>query len=129
MNVSAMFLVEHYPEKPLIAGSFVAISAALGMFIGGAVAALIQNSLLSWRSSFAIVGIISLWVCRLRKQLCESPEFQSNQTTLSPFWLTHWRGLAIVAAVGKAPLLLFLLQPLRKQKVNNNIALKSCEII
>lgn len=35
INTSAMFLVEHYRRKPLIAGGLVAVSSALGMFMGG----------------------------------------------------------------------------------------------
>lgn len=103
INTSAMFLVEHHPRNPLIAGSLVAASGALGMFMGGAIAALLQYSEAlswSWRPVFAVVGLLSLWVCRLRKQLLESPEFlpqSHSQAKLN--WRLHWRGLRNIAVI------------------------------
>ncbi|CEK12199.1 MFS transporter [Legionella hackeliae] len=102
INTSAMFLVEHSPGKPLIAGGLVAASAALGMFMGGALASLLQWFSLNhaWRVVFAVVGGLSLWVCCLRKQLTESPEFQKNQSKAIHPWQHHWRGLVNIAAMG-----------------------------
>lgn len=102
INTSAMFLVEHHPEKPLVAGSFVAISGALGMFTGGALAALLQYIPLegAWRLVFAVVGTLSLWVCRLRKQLRESPEFRETPHQTRIDWRTYWPGLLNIAMAG-----------------------------
>ena len=102
INTSAMFLVEHHARNPLVAGSLVAASGALGMFMGGMLAAIIQYAALpwAWRIVFAGVGVLSLWVCRLRKQLSESPEFNHAQT-ISPndLWRRHWRGMLNIAAI------------------------------
>ncbi|WED42968.1 MFS transporter [Legionella cardiaca] len=102
INTSAMFLVEHHPTKPLLAGGMVAASGALGMFMGGAIASVLQvtNFHDAWRLVFAIVGGLSLWVCRLRKQLAESPEFQKKQPHTQYQWRNHWRGLLNIAAMG-----------------------------
>lgn len=104
INTSGMFLVEHHPNKPMLAGSFVAASGALGMFIGGVCASLLQLANIdgAWRLVFALVGIVSLWICRLRKKLSESPEFKKHQIkiTLSNEWRSHWRGLINIAALG-----------------------------
>ncbi|MDP1602488.1 MAG: MFS transporter [Legionella sp.] len=102
INTSAMFLVEHHPQKPLIAGSYVAASGALGMFTGGALATLLQYIPIAgaWRLVFAVVGLLSLWVCRLRKQLRESPEFDESQTQAGIKWRHHWRGLLNIAVAG-----------------------------
>ncbi|WP_051555251.1 MFS transporter [Legionella fairfieldensis] len=102
INTSAMFLVEHHPHKPLLAGSLVAASGALGLFMGGAMAALLQYGELSamWRVVFALVAAISLWVCRLRKRLPESPEFHQNSISLNEVWQIHWRGLLNIAIIG-----------------------------
>lgn len=102
INTSAMFLVEHHPHKPLIAGSFVAASGALGMFTGGAIASLLLYWRFpeGWRIIFAGVGFLSLWVCRLRKQLSESPEFMQEGLPSASNWRIYWRGLINIAAVG-----------------------------
>lgn len=103
VNTSAMFLVEHTPQKPLYAGSLVAASGAAGMFTGGALAAFIQFTDVSWmwRIVFALVGVLSLWVCRLRKQLSESPEFKKMYSAkIERVWRLHWRGLLNIAALG-----------------------------
>ncbi|ARG98763.1 MFS transporter [Legionella micdadei] len=102
INTSAMFLVEHHPAKPLLAGSLVAASGALGMFLGAGIAALLQHNtiLWAWRIIFAIVALVSLWVCHLRKRLCESPEFQRNTLSIKEIWPMHWRGLFNIAIVG-----------------------------
>lgn len=100
-NTSAMFLIEHHPNNPLFAGSLVAASGALGMFVGGGFAALIQyvNVPWLWRLLFAIVGTISIAVCLKRKQLQESPEFKIQALeTRPPIW--HWQGLINIAAIG-----------------------------
>ncbi|KTC65332.1 proline/glycine betaine transporter (plasmid) [Legionella adelaidensis] len=103
INTSGMFMVEHHTQKPLWAGSLVAVSGALGMFLGGTIAALLQSSSISilWRLVFALVGIISLYVCRLRKKLKESPEFlqaQSHKSTIP--WTKYWPGLINIAITG-----------------------------
>ncbi|OCH99415.1 hypothetical protein A8135_06940 [Legionella jamestowniensis] len=102
INTSAMFLVEHYRRKPLIAGGLVAVSSALGMFMGGALASFLQfiDYEQAWRAIFAIVGVLSLWVCRLRKQLTESPEFQTSSSKEVFSWRPHWQGLINIAAMG-----------------------------
>ena len=102
INTSAMFLVEHHPEKPLVAGSYVAASGAAGMFLGGALAAMLQYIPLdgAWRPVFALVGGLSLWVCRLRKQLRESPEFREDAQNERVGWRHHWRGLLNIAMAG-----------------------------
>ena len=103
INTSAMFLVEHHPKNPLIAGSLVAASGALGMFMGGMLAVLVQSTTITWlwRIIFALVGGISLWVCRKRKQLQESPEFRYEETQKQPLlWRLHWKGLLNIAVVG-----------------------------
>ena len=103
INTSAMFLVEHHSHNPLIAGSFAAISGALGMFVGGVLAALVQYTTVSWtwRVVFAVVGGLSLWVCRKRKQLQESPEFRYEPVQKGfAVWRLHWRGLLNIATVG-----------------------------
>lgn len=103
INTSAMFLVEHHPQQPLLAGSLVAASGALGLFCGGAMAALIQSIAypFAWRLLFAAVGIISLWVCARRKKLSESPEFHKTATHQRANALSfYWPGLLNIAAVG-----------------------------
>lgn len=99
MNTSAMYLIEHHPQTPLKAGSLVAISSALGMFLGGAIAAIIQwiDLEASWRLIFAFIGLLSLWVSRRRNRLAESPEFKA---TISAFASSfHWSSLANIAVI------------------------------
>lgn len=102
LNTSAMFLIEHHAKQPLRAGSLIAASGAAGMFLGGATAALLQYSSVTglWRIIFAGVGLLSLWVCRLRKRLTESPEFRTNQASIASIWRQHAHGLINIAAVG-----------------------------
>lgn len=103
INTSAMFLVEHHPKNPLIAGSLVAASGALGMFMGGMLAVLVQSTTVTWlwRIIFALVGGVSLWVCRKRKQLQESPEFRYEEAHKKPLrWRSHWKGLLNIAVIG-----------------------------
>lgn len=101
-NTSAMFMIEHHKHSPLIAGSLVAASGALGMFMGGAIAALLHYSHNSelWRLIFAAVGILSLLICQMRKNLRESPEFTGQRNLrLKELFKSHWRGLVNVAMV------------------------------
>ncbi|KTD36450.1 proline/glycine betaine transporter-like protein [Legionella nautarum] len=102
INTSAMFLVEHHPKRPLMAGSLVAASGALGMFFGASLATLLQylNILWAWRLIFAVVAMVSLGVCRLRKRLRESPEFQKENRSIRTIWRAHWRGLLNIAILG-----------------------------
>lgn len=101
MNTSAMFLVEHHRSRRLFAGSLMAASGAMGMFAGGALAALIQWFAVPglWRLAFALLGFLSLLLCCLRKQLQESPEFLQKSSALQPHWQSHWRGIVNIAAV------------------------------
>ncbi len=103
VNTSAMYLIEHSSKKTMIAGSLSAAIGALGMFVGGMLAALIQSITISWlwRVIFACVGFFSLAVCYCRKQLAESPEFSKQQLpAVLGFWQSHWRGLCNIAAAG-----------------------------
>ncbi|MDX1836266.1 MFS transporter [Legionella taurinensis] len=102
INTSAMFLIEHHASQPLRAGSLVAASGAAGMFVGGAMAALLQSSSVPWmwRILFASVGLLSLWVCRLRKRLTESPEFKTNHAPIAEIWRKHAQGLMNIAMLG-----------------------------
>lgn len=102
VNNSGMFIVEHQSKNPLVAGSFVAASGALGMFAGGATAALLQMIQIDWlwRVIFVLVGFTSLWVCRLRKKLQESPEFTPDQTRFRHILKEEWRGLLNIALLG-----------------------------
>ncbi|KTC94607.1 MFS transporter [Legionella erythra] len=102
INTSAMFLIEHHARHPLKAGSLVAASGAAGMFLGGAMAALLQYSHIPWmwRIIFASVGLLSLWVCRLRKRLTESPEFKTNHAPIIEIWREHAQGLLNIAMLG-----------------------------
>lgn len=103
INTSGMFLVEHHNKNPLAAGGLVAASGAFGMFLGGTIAALLQSVTYPnlWRVVFALVGLVSLYVCRLRKQLSESPEFLKTKTNITIFaWHKHWRGLTNIAIAG-----------------------------
>lgn len=102
LNNSAMFIVEHQSHQPMIAGSWVAMSGAAGMFMGGATAALLQSSQLPWlwRVVFLVVGFLSLGVCRLRKKLQESPEFIPNQSPISTIIRDQWRGILNIALLG-----------------------------
>lgn len=101
INTSAMFMVEHHPQRPLLAGSFVAASGALGMFFGAAIAALLQADAFNggWRFVFAAVGLISLWVCRRRAGLAESPEFHQKRSDVRGLWQRYWRGLLTIAVI------------------------------
>lgn len=101
INTSAMFMVEHHPKAPLMAGSLVAASSALGMFIGGAIAATLQYSTLAgaWRGVFALVGLCSLLVCFLRSNLEESPEFSFESAIQAPNWRVYADGLVNIALV------------------------------
>lgn len=102
INNSAMFLIEHHSNKPLVAGSFVAASGACGMFLGGAIAALLQSFSIEWlwRIIFVIVGFISIWVCSLRKKLIESPEFSANKTPIWEILKEEWQGIINIAILG-----------------------------
>lgn len=102
INNSAMFLVEHQSNTPLIAGSYVAASGAAGMFVGGATAALLQTMHIDWlwRIVFVSVGLISLWVCSLRKKLQESPEFTANKTRVREIIREEWPGIINIALLG-----------------------------
>lgn len=103
IKTSGLFLIEHRPFSPLFTGSLAAASGALGMFLGGVVAALVQISsdVSLWRIIFALVGMVSLWVCHKRKQLQESPEFsQVTVASHNPVWHLHRRGLINIAALG-----------------------------
>ncbi|WP_133129892.1 MFS transporter [Legionella yabuuchiae] len=103
INTSAIFLLEHNPRNPMLAGSFVAAFGALGMFVGGALAAGIQSLSLPWlwRIVLAAVGFASLLISRLRKRLYESPQF-INKVHLphEKLWQQHWQGMLHIAAVG-----------------------------
>ncbi|MBL7481275.1 MFS transporter [Legionella bononiensis] len=102
INNSAMFLVEHQSHKPLIAGSFVAASGAAGMFLGGATAALVQSAPIDglWRVIFVLVGLLSLWVCSLRKKLTESPEFIANKSPIRQIIREEWPGIINISIMG-----------------------------
>ncbi|WP_298627234.1 MFS transporter [uncultured Legionella sp.] len=102
INNSAMFLVEHQSHTPLSAGSLVAASGAAGMFVGGATAALVQAAQIDglWRCIFILVGLLSLWVCSLRKKLKESPEFVSNTSPISQIIREQWPGIINIAILG-----------------------------
>jgi MFS family permease len=103
INTSAMFIIEHHPQKPLIAGSMIAVAGALGMFAGGATAAIIKSCQIPylWRFVFAVLGFISLSICQLRKQLSESPEFDNKQNlNFKQLWQLHWQGMINIAAAG-----------------------------
>lgn len=102
INNSAMFLVEHQAHNPLVAGSMVAASGASGMFLGGATAALVQTAQVDWlwRSIFIVVGLISLWVCSLRKKLKESPEFIANHAPVRQIIREEWPGIINIAILG-----------------------------
>lgn len=102
INTSAMFLVEHHPQRPLFAGSLVAVSGILGMFLGGVLAGFLQSSMHfhnGWRIIFAIIGILSFWVSRLRKKLPESPEFKELPLSKKN-WQDHKQGLFNIAILG-----------------------------
>nr|HAT8714331.1 MFS transporter [Legionella jordanis] len=102
INTSAMFLVEHHANQPLLAGSFTAASAALGMFTGGMLATVLQVSHAQgcWRWIFASVALLSLGLCVLRKKLFESPEFESNRLRVGFTWSKNWRGIINIAVLG-----------------------------
>ncbi|CAM2760110.1 MFS transporter [Legionella worsleiensis] len=102
INNSAMFLVEHQSQRPLIAGSYVAASGAAGMFLGGATAALVQAIPVAglWRVIFILVGLASLWVCSLRKKLQESPEFIANTTPFIEVLRKEWLGIIHITVMG-----------------------------
>lgn len=102
LNNSAMFLVEHQSHNPMATGSLVAASGAAGMFVGGAVAALVQTAQIYglWRFIFILVGLTSLWVCSLRKKLKESPEFTPNKAPVRQIIREEWRGIMNIAILG-----------------------------
>lgn len=102
LNNSAMFLVEHHAHKPLVTGSLVAASGALGMFVGGATAALLQMIHIHWlwRIVFLAAGVLSLAVCRARKRLLESPEFIPNHTPIRQVLKEEWQGIRNIALTG-----------------------------
>lgn len=101
INNSAMFLVEHQSKSPLFAGSMIAAAGASGMFVGGATAALLQlyPQEWLWRIIFLVVGFCSLWVCRLRKRLSESPEFIPDKTPVLNIIKKEWVGIVNIAIV------------------------------
>ncbi len=102
INNSAMFLVEHQSRNPLVAGSYVAACGAGGMFVGGAIAALLQMAQINglWRVMFLVLGFISLRVCQLRKKLQESPEFTPNQTKIRQIIKEQKTGIINIALLG-----------------------------
>lgn len=99
LNNSAMFLVEHHAKNPLVTGSFVAACGAGGMFLGGSTAAVLQMVQIDWlwRVIFLLVGFASLWVCRLRKKLQESPEFIADHTDVKQIIKEEWPGIINIA--------------------------------
>lgn len=99
MNTSAMYLIEHQAQSPLVAGSLVAICSALGMFTGGALSAIIQSLNIGglWRIVFAFAGILSMWVCRKRRQLSESPEYEKQTDNELKAW--SWPGVVNIAVI------------------------------
>jgi MHS family proline/betaine transporter-like MFS transporter len=72
------------------------------MFVGGAAAALVQTASVDglWRLIFIVMGLISLWVCSLRKKLTESPEFTPNRAPISQIIREEWPGLVNIALLG-----------------------------
>lgn len=102
VNTSAMYIIEHHASSPMLAGSLVAAFGALGMFFGAVLSAIIQMSPIDglWRIVFALIGIISLLVCHMRKNLSESPEFLTQKTiSLKTFKIDHFQNLINIAAV------------------------------
>lgn len=99
LHNSAMYVVEHESKSPLVKGSYVAASAAMGLFIGGAIAAIIQMFHVEsfWRIIFLLVGFASIYVCRLRKSLTESPEFQANHSSMWQMVKEEWAGVINIA--------------------------------
>lgn len=103
INTSALFLIEHHQKKTLIVGGLIAASSALGMFFGGAIASFISYFDLTnfWRFVFGTVGFLSLWVCRLRKQLTESPEFLAQtQHPQTEYWRDYRAGIINIMLLG-----------------------------
>lgn len=98
---SSVFFVEHFEKRPLFAGSLIAVASALGMFFGGALAAIIQwlawDGL--WRAVFFLLGCFSLWICLLRKELEESPEFLNQSPGGNDRWQNYAAGIINIAAV------------------------------
>ena len=102
VNTSAMYIIEHHTSSPMLAGSLVAAFGALGMFVGAVLSAIIQISQIDdlWRIVFGLIGIISLLVCHLRKNLSESPEFLNQKNiSLKAFKADHFQNLINIAAV------------------------------
>lgn len=101
INNSAMYLIEHHANRPLLTGSFVAASGALGMFFGGAIAALLQLQADTelWRLVFILIGGLSLLLCQIRKGLLESPEFKADRTSARYILSTEYTGILNIAVV------------------------------
>ncbi len=103
VNTAAIFLIEHVKSRPHIVGSYVAIAGALGMFQGGILASFLVIHPDAWRWIFSILGILSIAIACIRKQLQESPMFihekalkQTDDKDLINYQSAYWR----IAVVG-----------------------------
>lgn len=78
---AAVFLIEHYPSKPYLMGSWPGMASALGVTLGGMAALLVERSHFSeaWRIPF-ILGATSCFVgLYIRLKIDESPLFKEAE--------------------------------------------------
>lgn len=109
-NNSAIFLIEHHPNHKIIAGSWVGMASSGGMFLGGFIAYLVSalGDTSAWRVAYVVIGIVSLLLIKVRRQLAESPEYinfvtkqaqKLNFAGILSVLKTHWRNMLGIAAL------------------------------
>lgn len=77
-NGSAIYLIEHEPDKPCRAGSWTGLASALGMMCGSLMSSLIYLTNMpewAWRVPFLLGAISCFFAVYLRKNLGESPAY------------------------------------------------------
>ncbi|MDP3558932.1 MAG: MFS transporter [Legionellaceae bacterium] len=111
-NGSAIYLIEHDPKKPCLAGSWTAFSAAFGMMFGSLMSALIHLPAMpawAWRSPFLLGALSCFCALYFRKHLSESPAYLSihQQKRLNPLsnllknhWLPMIKAIFLIASIG-----------------------------
>ena len=109
-NNSAIFLIEHHKTYKIVAGSWVGMASSGGMFLGGFITYLVSSlgDTFVWRIAYVALGVISLLLVKVRRQLAESPEYlafmtkQSQSNTIDSIVSAlkrYWRNLLGIAAL------------------------------
>jgi MHS family proline/betaine transporter-like MFS transporter len=97
---AAVFIIEHYPQKPYLSSSWVSTSSAAGMLVGGMAAVIVSLPHMpawAWRIPFCMGGFTCLIGFYIRYNLTETSVYKnlvSNHATVSTpikMVLKHYR--------------------------------------